>query len=303
MERFFKVGDLKAMLSERSAEFKPVIGAGVEKENMDNNGKAYRESKKRAEDYDGGLSKKTDGRPKYVKEDPNKTTLDVNPENVTDEYRKRVKAQAEGYTSEAEKNNGIEKSGDFTDNGNIYDGIKKSGQEMHRNDAEYKAGGLRAREFPKEKYRRDEIYEERSTDGNEMRSLIDRFRAAAAPERKIPVFEERNLKTLYFKKTRFQNESHMKSRIPDDFKNDGNVFRMKDCTGAEFILEWHDGGAEVLSSRNPDEADRTVEECKRLSGYDRSGYGRSTAPERESENFDTYRKTVDLMRSMNKKQA
>lgn len=294
---------MKAMLSERSAEFKPVIGPGVEKENMENNGKAYRESKKRAADYDGGLSRKADNRPEYVKDDPNKTTLDVNPESVTDEYRKRVKAQAEGYTSEAEKNNGIEKSGDFSDNGNIYDGIKKAGQEMHRNDAEYKASGLRAREFPKDRYLRDEIYEEkRSADGNEMRGLIDRFMAAAAPERKAPVYEEKSLKTVYFKKTRFQNESHMKSRIPDDFKTDGNIFRMKDRTGAEFILEWRDGGAEVLSSRNPEEAVRAVEECRRLSEYDRGGYRRSTVSDRTNENFDTYRKTMDLMRSMNKKQ-
>lgn len=110
MEKTFKVSDLKRLISESSSEFKPVLGPNVEKDNKSNNGKAYDDAKKMAKDFDGGLGKNVGGqRAKYEKTDVNKTTLDYTPENANDSYRKRVKAQAKGYTSEAEMNNNIER--------------------------------------------------------------------------------------------------------------------------------------------------------------------------------------------------
>ena len=131
MEKTFKVSDLKRLISESSSEFKPVLGPNVEKDNKSINGKAYDDAKKMAKDFDGGLGKNVGGQGvKYEKTDANRTTLDYTPENATDSYRKRVKAQVKGYTSEAEMNNDIEKAADFSDNENIYNGIKDSGCQM-----------------------------------------------------------------------------------------------------------------------------------------------------------------------------
>ena len=171
MEIRYKVGDFRRLVAESSNDFKPVIGPNVEKDNKENNGKAYKEAKSRAKDYDGGLSKKIgEEKPKYEKNDANRTTIDVNPVNVSDEYKKRVKAQAEGYTSEMEKNNGIDKTGDFSDNENIYDAIKKAGKEIHKNVADFKASGVRARALPKDTFDREELY--RDHEHNTLSGLI-----------------------------------------------------------------------------------------------------------------------------------
>ena len=57
MEQIISVKALKKLISEGSNEFKAKIGPNVESEDKKNNGKAYRDAKKRAQDFDGGLSK------------------------------------------------------------------------------------------------------------------------------------------------------------------------------------------------------------------------------------------------------
>ena len=64
MVKTYNVGDLRKLVTE-SSEFKPKIGDGVESENKKNNGKAYKDAKTRANDYDGGL-KADEKKPKYV---------------------------------------------------------------------------------------------------------------------------------------------------------------------------------------------------------------------------------------------
>ena len=174
MEKTFKVSDLKRLIAESSEEFKPLIGKNVEKDNKSNSDKAYNDAKKRAKEFDGGLENTGGKRAKYEKNDANRTTLDYEPENANDAYRKRVKAQVDGYTSEAEKNNKIEKSGDFSDNENIYNGIKKSGQELHKGEKDMKKSGLQGREWPDKVFDREEMYE--SKEGFDMKQMINRMR-------------------------------------------------------------------------------------------------------------------------------
>ena len=50
----YSVGELKALIAESSQEFKAVLGPNVERDNKKNNSESYKESKKRAEDFDGG---------------------------------------------------------------------------------------------------------------------------------------------------------------------------------------------------------------------------------------------------------
>ena len=200
MEKTFKVGDLKRFIAESSNEFKPVLGVNVEKDNKSINDKAYKDAKQRAKDYDGGLENVGGKRVKYEKNDTNKTTLDYEPENVSDDYKKRVKAQVEGYASELEKNNKIEKSGDFSNNENIYNGIKKSGQELHDKEKDMKKSGLQGREWPEKVFDREEMYE--SKEGFDMKQMINRMRILQENSETInnePLNENRNIKTIFFK--------------------------------------------------------------------------------------------------------
>ena len=264
MEKTFKVSDLKRLISESSNEFKPVLGPNVEKDNKSNNGKAYDDAKKMAKDFDGGLGKEVGGqRAKYEKTDANRTTLDYTPENANDAYRKRVKAQAEGYTSETEKNNGIEKAADFSDNENIYNGIKKSGQELHDDEESMKKSGLQAREWPDKVFDKEEMYE--SKDGFDMRQMIDRISSFESGQK--PINERKNIKTVYFKKTEFLTEGHMLSRIPDEFKNEGNTFKMKDKTGNEYLVEWRDNKGVVIEHNNKQGFNESINRMKDLYSY------------------------------------
>ena len=93
------VKELKNLINESANEFKAKLGPNVEADNKKNNEKSYKDSEKRAKDYDGGLAKE-EKKKLQQKEDYNRTTLDYNPINEPDKATKdRNEAQAEGYTS------------------------------------------------------------------------------------------------------------------------------------------------------------------------------------------------------------
>ena len=287
----YKVGELRRLVSESSNEFKAVLGAGVESENKSNNGKAYSEAKKRAKDYDGGLEKELgEDHPKYVKTDGNKTTLDYNPENVSKEYKDRVKAQVKGFTSTQEMNNGIEKAIDEKEGENIYNGIKDAGKEMHKNIEDFKRSGLQARVMPKETFEKEEMYESR--DGYDMRQMIDRFRANDKPS----TIKE-HVKTVYFKKTAFLNEEHMRTRIPDEFKNEGAQFKMKDKNGNTVLVEWKNGGAVILEHSNKSADDASLTRIKNLFDYKTSD-SETTKSYRINEGEEAFADTLEKMRKI-----
>lgn len=299
MKKIYKVGDIMSSIMESSNEFKPVLGPNVEKDNKENNGKAYKEAKKRAQDFDGGLNKEIgEEKADYEKTDANKTTLDYTPSNASDEYKKRVKAQAEGYTSELEKNNGIEKTGDYSDNKNIYNAIKKSGQEMHKADTEFKSSGLRARELPKDTFSRGEMYEGMSKDGLDMKAMIESFRQSTKMPEKKPLTEGKPIKTIFFKKTEFLTEEHMISKIPDEFKKDGEQFKMKDKFGTEYIVEWKNNDANVISCNYKHKTDKDMAKFHHLSDYNRDDFKKSTVSERLNEGTEKISQMLEIMRKL-----
>jgi hypothetical protein len=265
MEKTYKVSDFKKLISESSNEFKPRIGNNVESEDKKNNGKAYKDAEKRAKNFDGELPEtpKT-GKVKFEKNDANLTTIDYEPENVDDEYKKRVHAQVKGYTSIDEMENGIEKTGDFSNNDNIYKGIKKKGQEIHNNAKEFKKTGLQASKRSPETFERNEMYE--SKNGFDMRNLINTIKENTVEY--TPVLNEnKKLKTIVFKKTAFLTEGHMVSRIPDEFKKNGEQFKMKDKTGAEYIVEWNQNKAYVLSHTDNNKINENFDNFHKLINY------------------------------------
>ena len=245
----YKVSDIRSMIQESSNEFKAKLGPGVKSGNETNNGKAYKDAEKRAKDYDGGLADSIEVA-KYDKTkegDDNRTTLDYEVDNVDQKYKDRIKAQAEGYTSVAEKENGIEKQGDFEGN-----------------------SGLAARTYDKEKtFKHGDLY------------------------------ENKNVKTAYFKKTTFLTEGHMMSRIPDEFKVEENVFRMKDKTGNEYLLEWKNGKAEIISHSNKQGMNESIERMKALYGYKASDYYKNTTTaSRLAEENEAFTNTLDKARKI-----
>lgn len=297
MEQIISVKELKNLVKESSNEFKAKMGPNVESEDKKNNGKAYKDAKKRAQDYDGGLSKELgEEKAKYEKNDDNKTTIDYNMENASDDYKKRVHAQVKGYNSVAEMENNIEKTGDFSDNDNIYKGIKKAGQEMHDNEADFKASGLQANKMPKKTFVKGEMYE--SKEGVDMRNIINSLKETSYVPK--PTLKENiKIKTVFFKKTNFLNEEHMISRIPDEFKNDGEQFKMKDKNGSEYIVEWNQGKAFVISHQNKNKITESLDKFHKLTNFTSIVEEKTTNNMRLNENSNVNR-MLEIMRNINK---
>lgn len=266
----FTVSELNSLIRESSNEFKAKLGPGVKDGNEKNNDKAYKDAEKRAKDYDGGLSDEVTVA-KYEKpDDGNRTTLDYEVDNADDKYKKRIAAQAEGYTSEDEKNNKIEKLGDYSDNKDIFDAVTKDADDWKERMVNARASGLAARTFDKEKtFKHGSLY------------------------------EDRNVKTAYFKKTTFLTEGHMMSRIPDEFKVEENVFKMKDKTGNTYLLEWKNGKATILSHSNKQGMNESIDRMKALMNYKSSDYCKNTTVnDRLNENNDAFTNTLEKARKI-----
>ena len=201
----YNVGELRRL--KENSEFKPVLGPGVEADNKRNNEKSYKDSEKRAKDYDGGLqdAPKKKLQPKV---DGNKTTLDYTPVNEPDEtYKKRVRAQAKGYTSELEEKNGIEKADQYDNDGKILKQFTDARDERLKLKKKIERSGLQGQNLPeKEKH--------------------------TLSETELP-----KPKRLTFKNTTFLNEQQMLSRIPEHYKKDGQKIYMCDASKNEYIVE------------------------------------------------------------------
>ena len=267
----FSVKELKGLIQESSNEFKARLGSGVKSGNETNNGKAYKDAEKRAKDYDGGLADSIEVA-KYDKAkegDQNRTTLDYEVDNVDQKYKERIKAQALGYTSKAEMDNGIDKQGDFEGNKRIFDAVKDDADKWKDDREMVKRAGLTARTTPEDTFKHDSLY------------------------------EGKNVKTAYFKKTTFLTEGHMMSRIPDEFKVEENVFRMKDKTGNEYLLEWKNGKAQIISHSNKQGMNESIDRMKALMGYKASDYYKNTtASSRLSEENEAFADTLDKARKI-----
>ena len=259
----YSVGELRRVIRESSQnEFKPKLGPNVERDDKKNAQDAYKTAEKRAKDYDGGL--KTPEKMKLSpREDGNKTMLGLDYDNEQgDDYKKRVKAQAMGYASDAEKNNDIEKVGEFNDD--FYENEKKTVKQMSDDRENIRTAGLVSSEL-KDK---DKEYGKVNT-----------------------VFNEGRMKRLTYQHTKFMNESQIFSKIPEDFKVDGNKFIVRDATESEYLVEWcvdkknNISEGRIIKERNLRETDKTIDRMAELMGYKSSSvYGRSASRSTINEN-------------------
>jgi hypothetical protein len=95
-----------------------------------------------------------------------------------------------------------------------------------------------------------------------MRNMIDSFRANVAPT----VIKE-HVKTVYFKKTTFLSEDHMLSRIPDEFKKEGEQFKMKDKTGNTYLMEWKNNKGTIIGHTNKTGMVESLDRMKSIYNY------------------------------------
>lgn len=277
MEQVLTVKAIKGLIKESQQEFKAKLGNGVESGNKTNNGKAYSDAKKRAKDFDGGLSDEVgEKKAEYKKEDFNKTLMDYTPDNVTPEYKKRVKKEFVNGDKENEK---------------IYKEFKKSGEEQQKNEKELKKSGLQAREWPDEVFNKDNMYESR--DGFDMRKMLNSLNEKTTRKQ----FNESHVKTVLFKKTEFLNEAHMISRIPDDFKKNGTSFKMKDKNGSEYLVEWDNNKANIIEHVNKKGMDESISRMKELFDY-RPSDTKTNYSDRLNENDDKFQETLNKMRKI-----
>jgi hypothetical protein len=261
----YKVSELKRIIRESSEnEFKPKLGPNVERDDKKNAQEAYKNAEKRAKDYDGGL--KTPEKNKLEpREDGNKTMLGLNYEaDPGERFRRKVEAQSAGYASEKEQKNGIEKVGEFNDD--FYENEKKTVEKMADDRENIGTSGL--------------VSSKLKDKDDEYGKVHTVFKESKTP-----------LKRLTYHHTKFVNESQIFTKIPEDFKVDGNKFIVRDATDSEYLIEWcvdkknNISEGRIINERNLKEADKTLDRMTELMGYNSSSvFGRNSSRSTVNEN-------------------
>lgn len=206
--QIYNIKDLKALVKESVAEFKPVLGKNVANDNKKINDKAYADMTKEVKDYDGGKTNKPQKH--QLPMDDNRGMQDLEYTNMNDEFKKRVQSQMKGYTSaEDEKlhKNAPFGNADFSE----IDGMKEKHDTLHKGKEKAKEIGLTSREIDKKDFE----------------------------NLKHSVFENKKPITLKWKKTVFVTENQMLNKVPDEYKTEGRTFIMKDMNNTEYLVEWH----------------------------------------------------------------
>lgn len=257
MEITYTFGDLKRVIKESTNEFKPKMGVNVIRDNAKSNVKAVKDIEKEVKEYDGGLTNEVD----Y-----NRTTLDAEfADEPGEAYIARVKAQANGFPSvENEKNSKIkdENQGlDFSGNERLYDDLKKRNAEFTKREVERAHAGLKSHNMPKKDFENPNMFKE-----NKDSDMTD----------------NKKMKKLYFKHTKFLSESQMIKKIPDEYKVDGNKFIMKDASNNEYLVEWtvdskfNYGEAKVLHHINKEQLNEDMKRIKDMFNYKSSDVFQTT---------------------------
>ena len=265
------VGELRRILREDQNEFKPVVFG--DKETKKINDKAYSDIKKETGAYDGGLTKeKSPGM--GIGNDDNKGMSDLTYDNISKPFKERVRSQMKGYVSkEAEKKHKDDPFGnaDFDEDESIYTSAKKHADAVKKGRDTATEIGLTGRELDKKK----------------VEELDDNM------------FESKRIKKLTFKNTQFISEGHMMSKIPDEYKTNGNRFIMRDSSNNEYLVEWNATSPKVTKKVNMNLVNEQKNRIKELWGYN-SAMGNKTTPNlriQESNEFtDMINKARKLMK-------
>ena len=312
LEEYYTVGEL-LHLNEESArnEFNPKFGNGAKRNSSDND-KAVKEIIKNASELDKDAQKDDKPETPTVEfNDYNKTTLDANFEyDPGNDWKKRVKAQAEGYPSvENQKNNDYDKSLGFDGNKKFYDKRAQMSKDRNALDTIERESGLKARikkdeidysdktgfvneekmkvtvtgvgvnrtkEFDTEEEARKYAKSVKKDNPSYRVNVADREMttddAKTKDEKENNTNEARQIKRLKFKNTTFLSESHVLSKVPEDYRVDENRFYMQDRTGTDYLIECKADPfgyvhMEIANKFNKQNINEELEKMKRLAGY------------------------------------
>ena len=241
MIKKYNVGELRRLIKESQNEFKPIAFGRDESKKI--NDKTYSDIKKETSKYDGGLSskkreKKNDD---SLEKDDNRGMSDLEYSNISKGFKDKVKSQMKGYVSkdaEDKHKNDDYGNADFDDKGERYSSAKKHAERIKSMNDLASEIGLTGREIDK----------------NKIKNLND------------TMFESKKIRRLNFKH-KFLSEEHMLSRIPDDFKKEGNKFVMRDNVNNEYLVEWHKDEPNVSKKVNMNMVNEERKRIKELWGY------------------------------------
>ena len=254
------VGELKRIINEAKSEFDPVVFGMEDSKRI--NKQAYNDIKKETGSYDGGLTKNGAKKPGMgIGNDDNKGMSDLTYDNISKPFKERVSAQMKGYVSkEAEKLHKNDPFGnaDFDEDESIYTSAKKHADAVKKGKDTATEIGLTGRELDKKK----------------VEALDD------------TMFESRKIKKLSFKNTQFISEGHMLSRIPDEYKVDGNRFIMRDSSNNEYLVEWNAKSPKVTKKVNMKLVNEEKDRIKKLWGYNSAANNKTTPNLRIQENSE-----------------
>jgi hypothetical protein len=204
--------------------------------------------------------------------------LDYNPRTEPDKaFKDKVDAQAKGYTSKLEEENGIEKGGaEFDKEGKIKKNFEKASDKANEVKHDLAVSGIQGHNLKDENKKKETMYEQ------------------AKPK----------AKRLEFKHTKFLNEGQMLTRIPEEYKVDGQRIYMKDSVGNEYIVECakseKTGFVEtnVVGYSNEKKLNEQMERINQLFGYKTENeFAPSTAKQRIEEN-EGFQDLMNLSRSL-----
>jgi hypothetical protein len=251
MERKYNVGDLRRIIKERvetKQEFEPVFGKNVPKDNKKINDDAYKEIKKEAGAYDGGLgSEQKKG--ESVTTANNRGMSDLRYDSISKPFKDKVKSQLKGYPSaEAEKQHKNDAFGNaYYDSNNLSKDIADHAKEAKKESDKSKTDGLTSSKY------KNEI--EKSSES---------------------MFESKKITKLQFKHTQFLSEGHMLSKVPDELKVEGKKFIMKDTADNEYLVEWTAKKPNVTKRLNKTQVNEEMNRIKALYGYKSKDYFTTT---------------------------
>lgn len=254
MNKVYRVGDLRKIIKESATndEFKPVYGSGVQDDNKKINRQAYKEIEKETSSYDGGIK---DSKPNKnsgtVTPTENSGMSDLEYDGISKPFKEKVKSQLKGYTSA--ENEKLHKDDEFGnaefDSSNESETFSKHAKELKKEKDKFRGTGLTGNT------------KDKSEVGKNSETM----------------FESKKMKNIKFKHTEFISEGHMLSKVPDEFKVEGNKFVMSDSEGNSYIVEWHKNESPDVEKRiNKKMVNEELNRIKNLYNYRSKDYFKTT---------------------------
>lgn len=278
MEIIYSGKELKRILSESIAGYKPITMGDAMSKSKDLNTRSNKESLKNVklnisnEDF---KPVKANGQSTDIGNNKNMLDIqfDVDPGK---EYKERVKKQVTGENSEF--------------------GNASEDKEANKGNKEfYKAAKNGAKDYVERKQKLNNS------------GIVGR--SVPVGKKETPFSEKIDkVKKLNFKNTKFLNEKHILSLVPEDYKKDGNRFVMKDCNHDEYLIEWKiENGIKgskapvsegiIVKYENKIKLEEDFKRIKELYSYKSSDYNVSlTNKDKVNEDYSVLAKNIKMLK-------